>query len=143
MLSEYLMNDGYVNKQVCLCVFIKRPLNNFVIITVYVDDLKLVGASKDITNVATYLKNEFEMKDLRKIRFCLGIQVENLSSDLFVHQLNYTEKVLDRFHMDRSNLLTIRPRKEDEDALGPEVHYLCAISALMYLSTTHDLILHL
>ncbi|XP_074377841.1 secreted RxLR effector protein 161-like [Apium graveolens] len=105
-----------------------------------------MGTSENITNAANYLKNEFEMKDLGKTKFCLGLQVEYLSSGIFVHQLTYTEKVLDRFYMDKSHPLTtpkvvrslevendpFRPKKEDEDPLGPEVPYLGAIDALMY-----------
>ncbi|KAL8134520.1 hypothetical protein AgCh_009515 [Apium graveolens] len=104
-LNEYLLNDGYVN-------------------------------------------NQFEMKDLGRTRFCLGIQVEHLSSGIFVHQSNYTEKILDRFYMDKAHPLTtpmvvrslevekdpFRHRKQDEETLGPEVPYLSAIGALMYLA---------
>ncbi|KAL8156462.1 hypothetical protein AgCh_001527 [Apium graveolens] len=106
IFSEYLLNDGYVNNQVCPCIFIKRSSTGFVIIAVYVDDLNIFGTTEDITNVANYLKNEFEMKDLGRTRFCLGIQVEHLSSGIFVHQSNYTEKILDRFHMDKAHPLT-------------------------------------
>ena len=106
--SVYLLNDEYVNNQVCHCVFIRSSSNNFVIIVVYVNDNKLVGTSKDITNVAKYLKkNEFEIKDLERTRFCLGIHVAHLSLGIFVHQLNYTKKVLDQFYMDKSHPLTI------------------------------------
>ena len=69
------------------------------------------------------------MKDLGKIRFCLGIQVEHLSSGIFGHQSTYTKNVIDRFYMDKSHPLTtpmvvrsldvekdpFHPRKEDED----------------------------
>ncbi|KAL8096581.1 hypothetical protein AgCh_037515 [Apium graveolens] len=104
--------------------------------------------TEDITNAVNYLKNEFAMKDLGRTRFCLGIQVEHLSSGIFVHQSNYTEKILDRFYMDKAHPLTIpmvvrslevekdpfRLRKQDEETLGPEVPYLSAIGALMYLA---------
>jgi hypothetical protein len=42
----------------------------------------------------TYLKEEFEMKDFRKIRFYLGLHIEHLSNEIFVHQLMYIKKVL-------------------------------------------------
>ena len=87
-------------------MFIKRSQTCFVIITVYVDDLNIVGTFEDITNATNYLKIEFEMKDLGKMRFCLGIHVDHLSSGIFVHQSTYTEKVLDRFYMDKSHPLT-------------------------------------
>ena len=45
-LSEYLLKEGYVNNPICPCVFIKKSETGFAIITVYVDDLNLVGLLK-------------------------------------------------------------------------------------------------
>ena len=42
-LSEYLLQKGYSNNDVCLCVFIKRSSTGFCIISVYVDDLNIIG----------------------------------------------------------------------------------------------------
>ena len=67
------------------CVFIKRLESSFAIITVYVDDLNLVGTPKEIIKIAEYLKNEFEMKDLEKIKFCLGLQLEHLPEGILLH----------------------------------------------------------
>ena len=128
--------------------FIKKTISGFAIIAVYVDDLNFIGTPKELTETATYLKNEFEMKDLGKTKFCLGIQIEYFSNRIFVHQSMYTEKVLKRFYMDNAHPLStpmvvrsldakndpFRPPKEDEEILGPEVPYLSVIGALMYLA---------
>ncbi|XP_048503078.1 secreted RxLR effector protein 161-like [Beta vulgaris subsp. vulgaris] len=88
------------------------------------------------------------MKDLGKTKFCLGLQIEHLKDGILVHQSNYAEKVLKRFYMDKSHPLSspmvvrrlkidedpFRPMEEGEDILGPEVPYLSAIGALMYLA---------
>ena len=58
-LSEYLLNDGYVNNQVRPCIFIERSPTVFDIIAIYVDDLNIVGTFEDITNAINHLKNEF------------------------------------------------------------------------------------
>ena len=39
-VSEYLMREGYENNPICPCIFIKNLETGFVIIVVYVDDLK-------------------------------------------------------------------------------------------------------
>jgi hypothetical protein len=62
-LSEYLLKERFENNPICPCVFIKKSESGFVIIAVYVDDLNLVGTLEVLTKTATYLKNEFEMKD--------------------------------------------------------------------------------
>ena len=47
--------------------------NQIVIIIVYVDDLNLVGNLEELTRIEKYLKNELEMKDLGKTKFCLSL----------------------------------------------------------------------
>ena len=112
------------------------------------DDLNLVGTPEELTETATYLVKEFDMKNLGKTKFCLGLQIEHLSNGIFVHQSNYTEKILKRFYMDKAHPLSnptvvrsldvnkdpFRPREDHEELLGPEVPYLSAIDALLYFA---------
>ena len=37
------------------------------------------------TTTTNCLKNEFEMKDLGKTKFCLDLKIERLSNGIFVH----------------------------------------------------------
>ena len=62
------------------------------IIAVYVDDLNILGTSGEISQTVEYLKKEFEMKDLGKTKFCLGLQLEYIRDGILVHQMAYTEK---------------------------------------------------
>ena len=147
-LSEYLLKEGYVNNSICPCVFIKKSNSGFAIVAVYVDDMNLIGNTDELAKTAEYLKKEFEMKDLGKTRYCLGLQLEHLDSGILVHQSAYTEKILKRFGMDTAHSLStpmvvrsldtlkdpFRPRQDDESILGPEVPYLSAIGALLYLA---------
>ena len=102
-LSEYLLKDGYVNNLICPCVFIKKSNFGLTIIAVYMDDLNLIGTLEELTKATNYLKKEFEMKDLGKTRYCLGLQIEHCSSCILVHQSIYIKKVLKRFYMDKSH----------------------------------------
>jgi hypothetical protein len=72
-LSEYLLKEGFENNPICLRVFIKKLESVFAIIAIYVDDLNFVETPKELTKTVTYLKNELEMKDLGKTKFCLGL----------------------------------------------------------------------
>ena len=147
-LSQYLLKEGYVNNSICPCVFVKKTENGFAIIAVYVDDLNLIKTPEELIKTTNYLKNKFEMEDLRKTRYCLSLQIEYCLNGVLIHQSSYTEKVLKRFYMDKSHLLRspmvvrslevtkdpFRPKEENEELLGPEVPYLSAIGALMYLA---------
>lgn len=70
-----------------------------------VDDLNLVGTLEELVKTATYLKNEFEMKDLRKTRFCLDLQITHFSNRILVHQSTSTKKVLKHHSMDKAHSL--------------------------------------
>ena len=93
-LSKYLLKEGYANNPICPCIFIKKSKTRFAIITIYVDDLNLIGTPKEFTGTENYLKREFKMKDLRKTKFCLGLQIEHFPTGILVHQLAYTKMLL-------------------------------------------------
>ncbi|KAM2555556.1 hypothetical protein TB2_019547 [Malus domestica] len=100
VVTAYLYGDldtkiymkGYVNNELCPCVFIKKSHFGFAIVAVYVDDMNLIGTPAELEEIATNLKLEFEMKDLGKTRYCLDLEIEHCSDGILVHQLNYTQK---------------------------------------------------
>jgi hypothetical protein len=120
----------------------------FCIISVYVDDLNIIGNQQDIDEARNHLKTEIKVKDLGKTKFCLGLQLEHLPTVIFVYQSAYIQKVLEKFNMDKSypnktpmvvrslemETNQFRPQDEEEDILGPQVSYLSVIGALMYLA---------
>ena len=147
-LSEYLLKEGFENNQICPYVFIKKSESGFAIVAVYVNDLNLVGTLEELMKTANYLKNKFEMKDPGKTKFCLGLQIEHISNEIFIHQSTYIEKVLKHLHMDKAHPLNspmvvrslnvkkdhFRLKEDDEKTLGLEVPYLSAIGSSMYLT---------
>jgi hypothetical protein len=81
---------------------LKKSSTGFCIISVYVDDLNIIGNESDINEARHHLKTEFEMKDLGQTKFCLGLQLEHLPSGIFVYQYAYVQKILKKFNMDKS-----------------------------------------
>jgi hypothetical protein len=100
-LKEFLLNKGYSNSDDCPCVFIRRYSIGFYIISVYVYDLSIIGHTNDIDEARNYLKMEFEMKDLGRTKFCIGLQLEHLQTGILVHQSTNVQKVLERFNMNK------------------------------------------
>ena len=88
-LSDYLLKEGYVNNPICPCVFIKKSKIGLTIISVYVDDLNLIGTLKELTKTVNYLKKKFEMKDLGKTRYYLDLHIEHCSNDILIYQSTY------------------------------------------------------
>ena len=118
-LSNFLLQRGYTNNDDCPCVFIKKSNDGFCIISVYVDDLNIIGTARDIEEAMAYLKEEFEIKDLGKTKFCLGLQLEHLPEGVFVHQSTYTKRVLEKFNMSECRPLktpmVVRSLEVDKD----------------------------
>ena len=75
-----------MNNAICPCVFIKKSSYGFVIIAVYVDDLNIIG--------------------LMILKFCLGLQIEQIRKGVFVHQSKYTKRLLKHFYMDKATPLS-------------------------------------
>ena len=149
-LSEFLLPKGYTSNDDSPCVFIKKSDTGFCIISVYVDGLNIIGHIQDINEARNHLTMEFEMKDLGQTKFCLGLQLEHLPTGIFVHQDAYIQKILEKFNMNKSypsktpmvvrsldmKKDQFRPRDDGEESLGPEVPYLSAIGALIYLANS-------
>ena len=68
----------------------------------YVDDINIIGNTQNIDETRNHLKTEFEMKDLGKTKFCIGLQIEHLHSGILVHQSAYIQKILEKFNIDKS-----------------------------------------
>ena len=97
-LSEYLLQKGYSNSDDCLCVFIKKSQTRFCIISVYVDDLNIIGHKQDIDEACKHLKTEFELKDLGKTKFCLAyslsiFQLESLCINLHMARKYWRDSI--------------------------------------------------
>jgi hypothetical protein len=116
---EFLLNKGYYNNDDYPCIFIHKFSTRFYIISVYVDDLNIIGTELNINEVQDHLKMEFEMKNLGKIKFCLGLQLKHLPTGIPVHQLAYVKKLLEKFNMDKAysskTHMVVKNLKRDTD----------------------------
>src|SRR5438128_1606303 len=91
------------------------------IISVYVDDLNIIGNTQDINEARNHLKAEFEMKDLGQTKFFLGFQLEHLSAGILIHQSTYIQKILEKFNMDKSypSKMLLRSLDMNKDQFRP------------------------
>jgi hypothetical protein len=70
-----------------------------------------------------HLKMKFEIKDLGRTKFCLGLQLEHFHTDILVHQSAYVQKILRKFNMVKVYLaitpMIIHALKKDKDPFKP------------------------
>jgi hypothetical protein len=73
---------------------------SLLIICLYMDDLMLTGSNmKDIEEFKSVMKSEFEMTDLGKLAYFLGMEIFITSKGLILHQTKYATEILKKFSM--------------------------------------------
>jgi hypothetical protein len=101
-----MLEKEFENNEICSCIFIKKTTSKFAIIVVYVNDLNLIGTHEELIKIVTYLKNEFEMKNLGIFFFILVyklniFQMKYLSIDRYIQK-----KVLKHFYINNVHPLS-------------------------------------
>ena len=94
-LSQYLISLGFKISQSDTSLFSKHENNDTTIVLVYVDDIIITGNNYEkIDNVKKHLKENFEIKDLGRLKYFLGIEIAHSTKGLFISQRKYTVDLL-------------------------------------------------
>ena len=76
-------------------MFIKFDNGKITILIVYVDDIVVTGDNhEEMARLKKYLATQFEIKDLGKLRYFLGIEVARLEKGIFLSQRKYVIDLL-------------------------------------------------
>ena len=100
--DTYMLRLNFVRSNSDHCVYVKRTDDQFVILTLYVDDMLLIGNSvKMVNSVKSLLAKKFEMKDLGPANFILGMQIrrDREKQKLWLRQEKYIKEILKKFNM--------------------------------------------
>ncbi|WZY76517.1 hypothetical protein YC2023_022901 [Brassica napus] len=143
-IKEYFTNEGFMKSQNEETLFQKfNDQGNTLIVSVYVDDLIYIG--DDISMMKEFkesMQREFDMTDLGKMRYFLGLEVLQTPHGIHVSQEKYAMEVLKHFDMENCNSVCnpmVPGNKLDMDEGGnrvDETFYKKIIGSLMYITTT-------
>ncbi|GMF47685.1 unnamed protein product [Phytophthora fragariaefolia] len=127
VLDKYLRKCGFNRTKMDAGVYVRTAGANKVFITVYVDDLLIVGADPNIEEVVAELKKEFKIKDLGNVKNLLGMEITYVRGRMLtISQKGYCEKVLKRFKMDKCKPVPTPQVKGNLPRPGvPEVEPVC------------------
>ncbi|KAG7578131.1 Zinc finger CCHC-type [Arabidopsis thaliana x Arabidopsis arenosa] len=121
----------------------KQENEHLLLVAVYVDDLLVTGSSLDaILEFKKGMATKFEMSDLGKLTYYLGIEVLQLENGIVLKQERYASKILEETRMNDCNAVKVpmdsglklskAPQEENID----EKEYRRIIGCLRYLLHT-------
>nr|GEW23667.1 ribonuclease H-like domain-containing protein [Tanacetum cinerariifolium] len=127
-------------------LFTKNSDNVFIILLVYVDDIVVTENSvNEIENFKQFLKSKFQIKDLGKLKYFLGIEVLDNKDSIYLSQRKYCLELLHEFdllaakHVDTplpENATLNHTEFNDEHLLVNVSNYKRLVGKLIYLTNT-------
>ena len=143
-IESYFVKEGFNKCPYEHTLFIKTADGGkILIVCLCVDDLIFTG--NDEVMFEQFKKSmmvEFDMTDLGKMRYFLGIEVLQKEDGIFISQWRYAQEILERFNMDQCNSVhnpVVPGFKLTRDEEGVEVDgtlYKQMVGNLMYLTAT-------
>ena len=113
------------------------------IVCLYVDDLIFTGNDESMfKEFKQSMMVEFDMTDLGKMSYFLGIEVLQKTDGILISQRKYVQEVLERFNMEQCNpvhnpVVSGFKLVKDEDGVRIDsTLYKQMVGSLMYLTTT-------
>ncbi|KAI3688864.1 hypothetical protein L2E82_46759 [Cichorium intybus] len=99
-LCSALFEVGFEQSMNDYSLFVKSKNGTLVVLLVYVDDIILTGnCISEINKVKGFLKSQFLIKDLGKLKFFLGIEVIDIENGVCLTQRKYCLELLHEFGM--------------------------------------------
>jgi hypothetical protein len=144
---QAILNDGFTMIEEDHCMYLKRSNSSFIILSLYVDNILIVGNNKEmIDTTKKWLSSNFEMKDMGEANYVLGVKIIRDRSQrlLGLTQETYIKKMLERYHMqdnkpmdtpvDKSLSLScdMCPKTLEEKEKMSRVPYASFVGSLMY-----------
>lgn len=148
LLDQFLRDKRYRRSDVDPCIYVKGD-KDLIMIALYVDDLIIASKSEKLMKETKQdLFDRFEMKDLGRLHYCLGIEmVWRNDGTCSLNQSKYIENVLERFSMkdckpvstpiNSGTKLTkeMSPKTKEEISEMSLIPYRSAVGSLIYLVT--------
>ncbi|KAL8155990.1 hypothetical protein AgCh_001157 [Apium graveolens] len=148
-IESYFRKEGFEKEDSEQTLFTKVEQGKYLIISLYVDDLIFTGNDeKMMVKFKESMMKEFDMSDLGKMRYFLGIEVVQLNGGIFISQTKYVMEVLRRFGMEYNNFVEnpmVPGFKISKDENGIEMDdsfFQQLIGSLMYLTVTRPDIMY-
>lgn len=143
-IESYFIREGFKKCDMEHTLFVKTgEQGHILIVSLYVDDLIFTGNCESlILEFKESMKKNFDMTDLGKMSYFLGVEVLQRAEGIYICQRKFAREVLERFEMGTSNGVRIpiapgvKLSKKGGGAALDTTLYKQMIGSLMYLTVT-------
>lgn len=143
-IESYFIREGFEKNESEHTLFVKtEKQGQILIVSLYVDDLIFTGnCEKMINNFKESMKRNFDMTDLGKMRYFLGVEILQREEGIYICQRKFAKEVLERFEMSTCNGVNnpivpgVKLSKKGGGAVLDTTLYKQMIGSLMYLTVT-------
>ena len=100
-MSKFLLEKDFSRGKVDTTLFIKKKLNDILLVQIYVDDI-IFGSTNDslCKEFSQDMQSEFKMSMMGELNFFLGLQIKQTKNGIFVNQSKYCKELIHRFGME-------------------------------------------
>lgn len=142
-IKAYFKKEGFKRSSYDHTLFIKKAQSKTLMVSLYVDDLIYAGSDEKICiEFKESMKKEFDMSDLGRMKYFLGVQVSQTKEAISLSQERYAREVVKRFGLEEANPVQV-PMVPGfaltKSGSGEEVDgswYKSLVGSLMYLTVT-------
>jgi hypothetical protein len=143
-IENYFLKEGFEKCDFEHTLFIKAGAGGtFLIVSLYVDDLIFTGNCEHMfVKFKESMKNEFDMSDLGKMRYFLGVEVLQCTEGVYISQKKFAAELLEKFGMEASNPVHnpivpgVKLGKDEDGVKVDATVYKQMVGSLMYLTVT-------
>lgn len=139
----YLHQLGFQKSLSEVTLYYKQSERGLVVVSIYVDDLLVTGEKEsEIVKLKVGLMKQFEMTDLGRMSYFLGMEIQQKEGEIFICQRKYIREVLKRFEMGECKTVTTPVNQKEKLSKSNvqdsehENEYRSLVGCLMYLTAT-------
>jgi len=142
-LSNFLLSHGYERGKTDKTLFVKKALNDIILVQVYVDDIIFGPTNQTLCEqFVAAMQGEFEMSMMGELNYFLGLQIKQLNHGTFLSQTKDCKELLKKFDMENCKEISTPMATNcylDSNEKGTSVDqtkYRGLIGSLLYLTAS-------
>ncbi|CAB4042840.1 Hypothetical predicted protein [Paramuricea clavata] len=101
VLDEHLKPIGFTQTESDPCIYVKEEDGDIFVVAIHVDDIILAGKTDEkIAKVKESIAERFQVKDMRELKYILGLQVIQEDGKVWISQPTYTASIIKKYGME-------------------------------------------